>query len=162
MKGYLGLFASASLCASSMAVMAAEPQKEGTYDHEECWVGSGQTIVHSDSMMAGTFKAYGISPVAKPGNLYHNVTGVCVGSWTLIRGEYSETSACEYTDGSKDRFFGVASRKNDEEGTWRVVGGTGKYAGLTNTSRWKPITDSPQPDGQSVVCLRDSGSWKLR
>jgi hypothetical protein len=85
-----------------------------------------------------------------------------VGAWTLVNGQYSESSACEYVDGAGDKFFGVASRKNDEEGTWQVLGGTGKYAGLTNTSRWKPITDAPQPDGYSVVCLRDRGSWKLR
>ena len=112
--------------------------------------------------MAGSFTAHGIAPSVKPGSLYHNVTGVCVGSWIYIDGEYSESSACEYTDPSGDKFFGVASRKNDQEGDFKVLGGTGKYSGMTNTSKWKPITDSPQPDGYSVVCLRDRGAWKLR
>ena len=112
--------------------------------------------------MAGSFKAHGISPAPKPGSLYHNLTGVCVGSWTMINGEYNETSSCEYTDSSGDKFFGLATRKNDEEGTWRVISGTGKYAGMVNTSRWKPFTDSPQFDGVSISCLRDRGTWKLR
>ena len=151
------------LCMSTAPLMAAGPDKEGKYDHEECWVSTGNTIIHSDNAMGGSFKAFGISPSPKPGSLYQNVTGTCVGSWTLISGQYGETDFCEYKDSSGDKFFGVASRKNDEEGYWQVMGGTGKYLGMTNTSRWKPITDSPQPDAQTVVtCLRDRGTWKLR
>jgi len=149
------------LCLCSTAAFAVDLQKEGSYDHDECWVGDGATLTHSDKIMAGTFKAYGVSAAAKPGSLYYNVTGTCVGSWTLIDGEYNETSACEYVDAAKDKFFGIASRKN-EEGIWRVVGGTGKYAGLTNTSQWKPTIESPQADGHMVMCLRDKGTWKLR
>lgn len=148
------------LCAP--ALLAATLQKEGSYDHDECWVGTGPTLTHSDKIMAGTFKAHGISPAPRPGSLFNNTTGVCVGSWTLVNGEYNETSACEYTDPSGDKFFGIASRKNDEEGTWRVISGTGKYAGMISSSRWKPITDSPQPEGFAVTCLRDRGTWKLQ
>ncbi len=151
-----------SLCLSSASLLAAGQEKEGKYDHEECFSGTHDMIVHSDNAMGGSYKVYGISPAPKPGSLFHNVTGMCVGSWTLINGQYSENSSCEYKDSSGDRFFGIANRKNDEEGFWQVVGGTGKYVGMTNTSRWKPITDSPQPDGQTVVCLRDRGTWKLR
>ena len=162
MNRTLAVLIGASL-SSSFPLFAADLQKEGAYDHDECWVGSGATITHSDKIMAGSFKAYGISPAPKPGTLYHNVTGVCVGSWSLINGEYNETSTCEYTDPSGDKFIGVATRKNDEEGTWRAVSGTGKYAGMTNTSRWKPFVERPQADGNTVVsCLRDRGTWKLR
>jgi hypothetical protein len=145
----------------SVAALAVEVQKEGSYDHDECWVGDGPVLTHSDKIMAGSFKAYGISAAAKPGSPNYNAAGTCVGSWTLINGEYNETSACEYVDPDKDKFFGVASRKNDE-GVWRVIGGTGKYAGMTSTSRWKPTVENPQPDGHMVMCLHDKGTWKLK
>jgi hypothetical protein len=151
-----------ALCVCSAPLLAAGPDKEGKYDHEECWSGTHHMIVHSDNAMGGAFHVHGITPGAKPGNLYNNIAGLCVGSWTLVNGQYNESSACEYKDPSGDKFFGMASRKNDEEGYFQVIGGTGKYAGMTHTSRWKPITDSPQPDGTTLVCLRDRGTWKLR
>lgn len=148
------------LCSSLL--LAAEPDKQGRYDIEECFIGTHDMIFSSDNAMGGAYKVHSIAPSAKPGNLWHNVTGYCLGSWKLINGQYSESSYCEYTDSSGDKFFGTGTRKNDEQGYWQAVGGTGKYVGMTNTSRWKPITDSPQPDGLTINCLRDRGSWKLQ
>ena len=150
------------LAFATSAALAQGPDKEGKYNDAECYAGTNDMIYSSDNAMSGAFRVYLISPLPKPGDLYHNVTGTCVGSWTFIDGQYSESSYCEYTDASGDKFFGVASRKGDEDGNWKVIGGTGKYQGMTDTARWKPITNSPQPDGKSVGCLRTWGSWKLK
>jgi len=154
------LLVGVSLCIFGASAVGAELAKDGKYDQNECFNGPHHLIVHSKDQMGGSYTVSGVSPVA--GGLFQNTSSVCNGAWTLVNGEYNEIGSCEYTDASGDKFFGVFGRKNKESGTWRVVGGTGKYNGMVNTSNWMPVTDAPQPAGQIAVCTHEWGSWKMR
>lgn len=144
-----------------MHAAAADLPRDGTYDHQSCYVGPHYVIAHSKDHMAGSYAATGGS-LAPAGDPFHAASGVCYGAWTLLNGEYSESGACEFTDGSGDRFMGVYSRRNQEKGIWRMVGGTGKFVGISGSGHFIPGTALPQPAGQVVACNREIGDWKLR
>jgi hypothetical protein len=58
----------------------------------------------------------------------------CAGSFVNIGDQVDEHGACEYVNAAGDKLFGVYARKGDAakaEGTWHVVHGTGKFAGMT-------------------------------
>ena len=144
-----------------MHAAAADLPRDGTYDHQSCYVGPHYVIAHSKDHMAGSYAARGGS-LAPAGDPFHAASGVCYGAWILLNGEYSESGACEFTDGSGDRFMGVYSRRNQEKGIWRMVGGTGKFVGISGSGHFIPGTALPQPAGQVVACNREIGDWKLR
>ena len=155
------LLVGGSLCVIGASAVGAELAKEGKYDQNECFNGPHHMIVHSKDHLGGSYTVNGVG-TAPPGQLFHNTASVCNGAWTLINGEYNEMGSCEYTDTSGDKFFGAYSRKNQENGIWRVVSGTGKFSGMVNTGNWMPITNVQQPAGQTLSCNREWGAWKPR
>jgi len=145
----------------SNCAVAADLPKEGKYDHQTCYVGPHYVIAHSNDHMAGSYAVTGGS-LAPAGDPFHAASGVCYGAWTLLNGEYSESGACEFGDAAGDKFMGVYSRRGQEQGNWRMVGGTGKFAGMSGTGNFIPGTALPQPSGQVVACNREIGTWRLR
>lgn len=160
MKRQAAMLLSVLPCLLGAGAVAADLPKEGKYDHHDCYAGPHYMITHSKDQLGGSYTLNGVT-VTNPGNPFYNTLNVCNGAWTQVDGEYNEIGSCEYTDASGDKFFGVYSRKNQENGTVRVVGGTGKFAGMALTGLWMPVTDTPQPAGQIVVCTHEWGSWKL-
>jgi len=149
----LGLVALSS-CISSVGYA------EQKYEHRSCYTGPHQVITHSKEAMGGVYNITGMV-VAEQGDPLHMATGICLGTWTLIMGQYDESGSCEYTLPSGDKIFGVYSRKNQDNGIWKVVSGTGKMQGLVHAGNWMPFTQFPQPSGQLAMCGREWGTWKL-
>ena len=140
---------------------AAETAKEGKYENQGCYIGPHYVISHAKDQMSASYAATGVS-IAPQGDPFHDTSGVCYGAWSLINGEFVDSGSCEFLDPSGDKFFGVYSRKNQENGQWRVIGGTGKFSGMMSTGNWIGIVQPPQPTGQLVTCNRQWGTWKLR
>ncbi|HZP92693.1 MAG TPA: hypothetical protein VFB20_07420 [Burkholderiales bacterium] len=139
----------------------ADVPKEGRFDYKACYAGPHHMTVHAKDQMGGAYEVYGMQ-LAEPNQLFYNLVELCLGSWTLIKGEYAETGSCEFTDPAGDKFFVVYSRKNQEDGVWRAISGTGKYDGIVLSGNWMPFTQFSQPPGQVLQCNRNWGSYKLR
>jgi len=45
------------------------------------------------------------------GTPYYALSGRCLGQFTIINGEYSETGSCQYCNVAGDKIFGVYARK---------------------------------------------------
>lgn len=146
-----------SLFATLCIVSSAGAQQK--YEHRSCYTGPHQVINHSKDVLGGGYSLNGMV-VAEPNDPLHNASGLCIGAWTLISGQYDETGSCEYTLPSGDRVFGVYSRRNQEPGLWKVVSATGKLQGLWHQGNWQPFTAFPQPTGQLAMCGKEWGNWK--
>ena len=153
-------FAALTLGFAMTCVSAADLPKEGKYDHQTCYVGPHYVIAHSKDHMAGSYAVTGGS-LAPAGDPFYAVSGVCYGAWTLLRGEYSESGACEFVDAAGDKFMGVYSRRNQDPGNWQMAGGTGKFSGISGSGNFTPGNALPQPAGQVVACNREIGNWQL-
>lgn len=140
---------------------AAQLAPEGKYEHLTCYGGPHYMIAHSDTVMAGAYAVRGVGN-APPGDPFHDAACACHGAWQLVGTEFVENGACECKDGAGDRFMGTYSRRNQDPGAWRMVGGTGKFRGISGTGNFLPATQVPQPDGQILQCNRETGVWKLR
>jgi hypothetical protein len=49
------------------------------------------------------------------------ISGRCVGSFTIVAGDYNETGSCEYWNAAGDKYLGIYARNGDPakaEGTW--------------------------------------------
>jgi hypothetical protein len=138
----------------------AAPQKEGDYDVRGCYHGPAHVNTLSKEVMAGSYGVTGLV-IAKEGDVWHNVSGTCNGAWQLVGGELTEMGSCDYVDPAGDHFFGVYTRKN-MDGVWKVIGGTGKFAGMEQAGTWKPFGEYFQVNGEFRGCTQFSGHWKMK
>ena len=145
----------------SSLLAAVEVAREGTYDATDCMGGPAQVITQSASQVIGSFDVMG-TLIGKPGMLYHNTNIRCLGVWSLIDGQYSESGNCQIVDADGDKMLGRFSRGTGD-GRWEVISGSGKYVGLTSNGTYAPLGPFPQPTPNTVQgCSRVTGTWKMR
>jgi len=151
--GYPGILA--------LPAHAAPIAKEGDYKVHGCYHGPHNINSAGKDTAAASYALAGMV-IADDNSVWHNVSGHCNGAWQLVGGDYSEMGSCDYADPSGDKFFGIYTRKNQDDGEWKVYGGTGKFAGLEMAGKYKIVTEFQQPPGEFVGCSRFWGHWKLK
>lgn len=153
--------ACAVVLATGSAGAAVDVPPKGNYEGMLCVAGPLPAVVQSDTEMGGSFDLIG-PMVTKPGMLYHGANIHCLGTWSVIGGNYNENGHCQVVDADGDKIFGKFSRVN-ADGRWEVISGTGKYAGMTSSGPYTPVAQFPQPvPGALQTCNRITGTWKLR
>jgi hypothetical protein len=137
---------------------------EGKYDQISCYSGPIQMIQQGEGIMAGSYDVTAME-LAQEGTPYYQTSGRCLGQFTIIQGEYSETGSCQYWNAAGDKIFGVYSRKGDPakaEGTWHVVQGTGKFEGMTSEANWMPKAAFPPVPNVASTCNHEWGTYTLK
>ena len=92
------LFAGLAFCTQ---VCAAEMK----YDGQSCYAGPAHLIQHADGMVAGSYDVTGMTPGTE-GTPLSMISGRCVGSFTIVAGDYNETGSCEYWNAAGDKYLG--------------------------------------------------------
>jgi hypothetical protein len=139
---------------------------EGKYDMTTCYSGPAHMIQQGDGITAASYDATAMMP-GQEGTPYYNMSGRCVGQFTLINGDYNESGSCQFWNAAGDKILGVYARKGDPakaEGTWRVVQGTGKFAGLKDDEgKWIPVSNFP-PGVPNVIstCNHEWGTYSMK
>src|ERR1700751_163583 len=156
-KVLCSVFAALSFCTQVFAA-------DGKFDGVSCYAGPVHIIQQGDGITAGSYEGNGMVP-GQEGTPYYRMSGRCLGQFTLINGDYSETGSCQYWNAAGDKIFGVYSRKGDPaktEGTWHVVQGTGKFEGMTGDGKWIPITAFPPVPNTASACHKDQGTSTVK
>jgi len=141
--------------------VAADLAPEGKYDVRTSCTGESHILASIKDHTGGSYTATCL-PDAAAGAMYHRTTFQCFGSWSLITGNYEERGICEAIDASGDKFFGVYAKKNQDDGTWRVTAGTGKYQGVEMSGLWNVAAQMPSLPGRSANIFRWWGTYKLK
>jgi hypothetical protein len=152
-----GIFAGLSFCTQVFAA-------EGKYDQQSCYSGPMHFLQHDEGMTAGSYEGIGRMPGTE-GTPFVLNSGRCLGSFTIIGGDYSEAGSCEFWNAAGDKYFGVYSRKGDPakaEGIWHVVHGTGKFAGMSMEGKWMPIGNFPPVPNYGGGCNHEWGTYTTK
>ncbi len=157
----LTAFAIASSIATTHALAAVTVAKEGKYENIGCYTSTMQVNAPVKGQMGGSYEGIGTT-VTKEGDIFNNTSGRCLGTFTMVGEEYREMGSCSFTDADGDAFFGLYERKNQDIGSWKVTGGTGKYEGMQQSGTWMPFTQITAPAGRAQACNKQSGTWKLK
>jgi hypothetical protein len=134
------------------------------YDGQSCYAGPAHLIQHADGMVAGSYDVTGMTPGTE-GTPLSMISGRCVGSFTIVAGDYNETGSCEYWNAAGDKYLGIYARNGDPakaEGTWHVVHGTGKFAGMSMEGKWMPIGAFPPVPNIGSACNHEWGTYTLK
>lgn len=148
---------------TSPAIAAADFPKEGRFDYIACWSGTASTIEFSKGHSAFSFEMMGTTRTTPPGALFDKNAFRCVGTNASLGGRQSSITVCEVVDQDGDKRLSYFSLAADGKLVREAVTGTGKYAGMTQTSSVQPLGPFPViKPGTFQNCNQQTGTYKLK
>ena len=157
-------FAALALATTAACALAAvNLPKEGNYDSVSSWTGTANDLTFNKDHTANSYEMVGTVVSMIPGGLGDGSTFRCVGMNTAIKGRMGGGNVCEVTDPDGDKRLNAFRIEPDGKVTREMLGGTGKYEGMTmtNTVALMPAMKEAKP-GTFQGCNHQTGSYKLR
>lgn len=158
------LCVSALLCVSTISV-AQDLPKEGPVAATAVFHSTAKVVGFAD-LAQTTYEATGGWVADKPGGFGDRLTVRCVGGYRTLKGKIeSESSMCEFVDPAGDKFYSklenISSDPDKVMNKTTLVGGTGKYAGITGG--WDVVRRSHRPPtvGETMSSVKLTGTYKL-
>lgn len=151
------------LVTSSLTVCAADMPKEGKFDFNFCMAAAYKPVMASPQLSSGLIEAWASTYSNPPGGPFDNQGSQC-GVISLSRDSNVENNGyCKMIDKDGDMWLFKFADRNFI-GKFEVVGGTGKYEGMTATADFKPLgggAPSAAP-GMVQTCNKVVGTYRLR
>jgi hypothetical protein len=153
------------LVAFGMEAKAQIP-KEGTTSFTTAWSGTFKILAMGQERLQMTFEHMGGSIGNTPNDLNNNASFRCIGALHAVKGEYNDGSAfCVATLPDGDQMFSTykfAGKLGGMfKGTYTVVGGTGKLAGIQGSGEITAFDLRPEAEGTFQGVAKQKGTYKL-
>ena len=105
---------------------------EGPIDSVFTWTARQQTMPTAGGMEAFTSEAFLVLTAASPGSILDKLAARCLmaGEQDPMGSAYRSTGSCTFSDADGDQIFETFD-ETDGAGIGKLVGGTGKFAGIT-------------------------------
>ena len=98
----------------------------------------------------------------KPDGFGDRLTGQCVGTLRLIKGKVdTELGTCEFLDLAGDKFYSSYAQMPDGKEKHTLIGGSGKYAGITGAMEGVRQIHRPRAEGDLAGSVKWTGTYKL-
>lgn len=156
------LFALPLLAATGVFAQAANPAvmaREGTYEQTLCFGGPAHVISASDTDRYGTYQVTGGTQSAT--KAFDSLSLECIGTFEMRSGVYRHKGYCLFQDAGGDKFH-VADTASPQAYTVEMLGGTGKFKGITGSASIERLgAMTPVRQGTLQGCRRVTGSYKL-
>ena len=151
------------IVASPFSAVAAELPKEGSYDYTSCWSGVNTVITFSKTHTASSYEMTGTIRSNPPDGIFDKNSFRCVGMNASLGGKFTGSTVCESMDVDGDKRLSNFSLASDGGLTREIVGGTGKYEGMTMTGTIHPLGPFPViKAGTFQDCNHQTGTYKLK
>jgi hypothetical protein len=94
-------------------------------------------------------------------NMFNNMTVHCVGSAYVDRNARKGSGACKEADGDGDEIFTTYSfdTANTPAGAHTLIGGTGKYKGITGKAEYTPQSLRGPVEGDTMFIVPHNVTW---
>jgi len=150
------------LAAADAFAQAANPApmaREGTYEQTLCFGGPAHMVSASDTDRYGTYQVTGGTQSAT--KAFDSMSMECIGTFEMRSGVYRHKGYCLFQDASGDKFH-VADSATPQAYTVEMLGGTGKFNGITGSATVVRLgAMTPVRQGTLQGCRRVTGSYKL-
>jgi hypothetical protein len=162
----VSLCASALLCFSFPSGAQTALPREGNIALTSVYHAKISQVAMGQDLVAWTADST-IGLVAdQPEGFGDRATGRCLGTGRVVKGKVEfEYGTCEFTDMAGDKFYTtlsfVSSNADTTAARQTIVGGTGKYAGITGG--WDVVRRAHRPPaaGEGLGSTKLTGSYKL-
>jgi hypothetical protein len=149
----------------------AQIAKEGSYTGMVFFSGTFKTIAMEKERVQMSYEVNGISKGQDENSPLYNATINCLGSLHAIKGAYENDSGfCAYTRPDGDQIFmtyeakgklGVTDGGVSANGTAKIVGGTGKFAGMQGSGEFERHSLRATAPGTFNTFNVVKGSYKI-
>jgi len=154
----------ALLFAFGQAVMAGDIPKQGSFSGKAAFSSTQKAIAQVEHLQLN-YEGLGIFMNDAGQGFLHNASIHAIGGFHAVKGVYEyDHSFMVWTDPEGDQAFLTHSAEGSlqaAKATFKWVGGTGKYKGLTGGGEWSWISARPAVDGTFQGYFKMKGSYKL-
>lgn len=141
----------------SITVVNAE---EVQFDRSACGSATLTAVSLEKDVKTFSFDMKGISWDNKGEDFAGAATMHCVGVLKIVGGEKTSNGYCKFMDSEGTRDYEYT--KINDESTFKYIGGTGKYEGITGGGKSTTLTKvKPIVKGTYQSCARGTGTWKI-
>jgi hypothetical protein len=149
------LVALIALC--SVPVMAADFPKSGEAEYDTYYVFETVAKVDSGVGTGGIDEFTGLTRNVKGDGPFHDMSVHCLGHWTMIKDDFNFDGSCVETDKDGDNVFTTFDNQNHY-----IVGGTGKYKGITGKAPYTPVQLHETVGGRIGRVVNHKASWEIK
>ncbi len=140
--------------------------KEGSTSSLSAVAGSVKVMQVGKDRLQLTFEVMGVSISDTGEGILHNASLRCVGGFHAVNGAFDdESGSCVFTRPDGDQVFATTKATGKlgvgAKGTYTIVGGTGKMAGITGGGEFTRTSVRPAADGTTQSYSRSKGTYKL-
>jgi hypothetical protein len=153
----------AAVCCCFAASAAAQGQQQTTrLDVTHCYVGDVSVIESASVYRVQGLQLRGTTRANEPGAPFDNFATRCVGTLGSLGGAPPEGRGyCEWAGPGEDRAL-IRWTVEAGRGSGALVGGAGRYRGISGEISFQPIAPIPPLEPSVVrVCNRTTGEFKL-
>jgi hypothetical protein len=144
-----------TLCAAP--AVSAEFPKTGEAEYDSYYVDNVLAKIDSEAGTGGIVEETGITRNVKGEGPFHDMSVRCLYHWSLVEAARHSNGSCVHTDKDGDNVFATF-----DDNTTYLMGGTGKYKGITGTVRY---TEAPLHDtvgGRQAVIINHKATWQIK
>ena len=144
----------------------AQIPKEGTTSFKSVYSGTFKILAMGQERVQMTYEFMGGSIGDTPNDVSNNASFRCIGSFYAVKGEYKDSSLfCVSTNPDGDQIFSTYQTSGKmgggSKGTYTIVGGTGKWAGVQGSGEFTGYNLRPQAEGSFQGITLQKGKYKL-
>jgi hypothetical protein len=142
---------------ASVPVIAAEFPKSGEAEYDTYYVFENLVTMDSGAGIGAVDEFTGITRNVKGEELFNDMSVHCLMHWTLIGEKWDGSGSCVETDGDGDQVFTTF-----DASAHYLVGGTGKYKGITGKAPYTPVELHDTVGGRTARVVNHKVSWRIQ
>lgn len=160
-----------SILALVLSVVATPAPSEeiaevGAATGKTYYTGTFKIIPMGSERVQVSYEAFGVNVSDPKEGLLHNASGHCIGGFHAVKGVYRDDAGfCVFTRPDGDQVF-ITFRATGETGkrgmgNSEIVGGTGKFIGITGSGEFTRHNLRPPKKGHFAIFDISTLRWKL-
>ena len=137
--------------------VSAEFPKTGSAEYDTYYVENPLAKIDSGVGTGTILDATGITRNVKGEGPFHDMSVRCLYHWSLVEGTRHSNGSCVHTDKDGDNIFATF-----DDNTTYLMGGTGKYKGITGTVRYSEVPLHDTVGGRQAVIVNHKATWRIK
>jgi hypothetical protein len=155
MKSTLALMAVAAF--SAIPAIGAEFPKTGEAEYDTYYVGNVVAKMDSGVGTGAIVDETGITRNVKGEGPFHDMSVRCLYHWSVVGETNRLNGTCVETDKDGDNVFTTFDDKNHY-----LIGGTGKYKGITGTVPYTVVQLHEAIGGRTAWIVNHKATWEIK
>jgi hypothetical protein len=137
--------------------VSAEFPKTGEAEYDSYYVDNVLAKIDSEAGTGGIVEETGITRNIKGEGPFHDMSVRCLYHWSLVGATRHSNGSCVHTDKDGDNVFATF-----DDNTTYLMGGTGKYKGITGTVRYTEVPLHDTVGGRQAVIINHKATWQIK